>query len=165
MLVLVQFIPDFFRSFFSRICMVLLIFIVEDELSSGLPTGETGLSSIECGNSPFCLTTHIEKVTSSWLEAELLDLSLLAEANISKIIIFGEVQEYLLERSHRLHDQELIERLKRKGMTVKRLNNKQRREQERITVKQSDLSTSTNDDDQTEEITGTVQIEHGQCEI
>ena len=44
-------------------------------------------------------------------------------------------------------------------------DNKQRREQEEITVKQSDLSTSTNNDDPADDTTGIVQIEPGQFEI
>ena len=75
------------------------------------------------------------------------------------------MQDHFLEPTHRLHDQELIERLKQRETTVKRLDNKQRREQEVINVKQSDISTSTNDDDPIDDTTGIVQTGPRQFEI
>ena len=80
------------------------------------------------------------------------------EADISRIIVCEQVQEHFLEQKHKLFDQELIDRLKQRGMRVKRLDSKRKREQEGKIVKRLDPSSSTHNNYQTEEIDGIVQI-------
>ena len=107
-------------------------------------------------------------MTSSWIDnvLSLSGLPLSAEADRSRMFFCEQyMQDHFLEPTHRLHDQELIERLKQRETTVKRLDNKQRREQEVINVKQSDISTSTNDDDPIDDTTGIVQTGPRQFEI
>ena len=60
-LVLIQFVPDIFRSFFYHPCIMLLILFVASKHSSGFPTRVTGLFAIGGGNSTCCLTTYVNK--------------------------------------------------------------------------------------------------------
>ena len=52
----VRFIPDFFRSFFYPLCVILWILFVANERSFGFPTGVTGLFVIGSGKLPLLLT-------------------------------------------------------------------------------------------------------------
>ena len=56
-----------------------------------------------------------------------LDLS--AEADVSRIMFCKQdVQDHFLEQPHRLHDKEIIEGLKPRGMMVERLHTKAKTE-------------------------------------
>ena len=59
-------------------------------------------------------------MTSSWLDAEI---SYAAEDNECKKSTCEEVQDYFLEQSQTCLNQELIERLKREGIKVLRVDN------------------------------------------